>query len=83
MVSVFNVDDLAGQRHIACDGFFIDVHGDFAEGHRDAIILRQLKPQMLFACRRSSRARVPASASGRDGSNDWRCPLRCALHQVD
>src|SRR4051812_20517900 len=52
MISVLNVDDLAGQRDISRNRLFVYAHGRFAERHHDGIILRQLKAQLLLRCLR-------------------------------
>ena len=44
MISVFNVDDLTGQRHIARQlRFLINIDSNFAEGYVYCVILGQLK----------------------------------------
>ena len=64
MIGVFNVDDFTRQRDIACNGFFINADGGFAEGNGDGIILRQLKPQLLLRrLRRYGRSGLPGGYS--------------------
>src|SRR5256886_13048574 len=48
MVRIFNVDDFSGQRHVTCNGLFIDADGDFAKRHGHCVILRQLEAQLLM-----------------------------------